>query len=58
VLHEFGKSLLISLHYYVLTDVQVLQVLVFCAPFYIFLDQVGKSAAHSFKSDTPLIDAM
>ena len=37
---------------------QVLQVLVFCTPFYTFLDQAGKKAAHSFKSDTPLIDAM
>jgi ubiquitin carboxyl-terminal hydrolase 10 len=37
---------------------QVLQVLVSCVPFYSFLDQVGKRAAHSFKSDTPLIDAM
>ncbi|KFY27775.1 hypothetical protein V493_03312 [Pseudogymnoascus sp. VKM F-4281 (FW-2241)] len=36
----------------------VLQVLVFCVPFYELLDQVGKRAAHSFKSDTPLIDAM
>ncbi|KAH6666662.1 hypothetical protein B0J14DRAFT_549478 [Halenospora varia] len=36
----------------------VLQVLVFCTPFYAFLDQVAKRAAHSFKSDTPLIDAM
>ncbi|EPE35345.1 Cysteine proteinase [Glarea lozoyensis ATCC 20868] len=36
----------------------VLQVLVSCVPFYSFLDQVGKRAAHSFKSDTPLIDAM
>ncbi|KAI9815757.1 MAG: Ubiquitin carboxyl-terminal hydrolase 10 [Pycnora praestabilis] len=36
----------------------VLQMLVFCVPFYEFLDQVGKRAAHSFKSDTPLIDAM
>ncbi|KAF4627752.1 hypothetical protein G7Y89_g10403 [Cudoniella acicularis] len=36
----------------------VLQVLMFCMPFYAFLDQVGKRAAHSFKSDTPLIDAM
>ena len=41
-----------------LTDPQVLQVLVFCTPFYSFLDQVGKRAAHSFKSDTPLLDAM
>jgi ubiquitin carboxyl-terminal hydrolase 10 len=37
---------------------QVLQVLVSCVPFYSFLDQVGKRAAHSFKSGTPLIDAM
>lgn len=36
----------------------VLQVLVFCVPFYDFLEQVGKNAKHSFKSDTPLIDAM
>lgn len=36
----------------------VLQVLIFCIPFYDFLDQVGKRAAHSFKSETPLIDAM
>ncbi|KAI1389452.1 cysteine proteinase [Hypoxylon trugodes] len=36
----------------------VLQVLIFCIPFYDFLDQVSKKAAHSFKSETPLIDAM
>ncbi|KAL8829932.1 MAG: hypothetical protein Q9191_001725 [Dirinaria sp. TL-2023a] len=36
----------------------ILQVLVFCVPFYTFLDQVGKRAAHSFKNDTPLMDAM
>ncbi|KAL7623352.1 hypothetical protein AAE478_007033 [Parahypoxylon ruwenzoriense] len=36
----------------------VLQVLIFCVPFYDFLDQVSKKAAHSFKSETPLIDAM
>ncbi|RDA94239.1 hypothetical protein CP533_0567 [Ophiocordyceps camponoti-saundersi (nom. inval.)] len=36
----------------------VLQVLIFCTPFYDFLDQVSKRAAHSFKSETPLIDAM
>jgi len=35
-----------------------LQVLVFCTPFYDFLDQASKKAAHSFKSETPLIDAM
>jgi ubiquitin carboxyl-terminal hydrolase 10 len=27
-------------------------------PFYNFLDQVSKRAAHSFKSETPLVDAM
>ena len=26
-------------------------------PFYQFLDHVGRRAAHSFKSDMPLIDA-
>ncbi|KAK4158536.1 hypothetical protein C8A00DRAFT_10755 [Chaetomidium leptoderma] len=36
----------------------VLQVLIFCIPFYDFLDQVSKKAAHSFKSETPLMDAM
>lgn len=30
----------------------------FCAPFYDFLGQVSKRAVHSFKSDTPLVDAM
>jgi hypothetical protein len=37
---------------------QVLQVLVFCVPFYDFLEQVGRNAAHSFKSETPILDAM
>jgi hypothetical protein len=41
-----------------LTEIQVLQVLIFCAPFYNFLDQISKKAAYSFKSETPLIDAM
>ncbi|PNP43309.1 hypothetical protein TGAMA5MH_04766 [Trichoderma gamsii] len=36
----------------------VLQVLMFCLPFYDLLDQVGKRAAHSFKSETPMIDAL
>ncbi|KND88361.1 putative ubiquitin carboxyl-terminal hydrolase 3 [Tolypocladium ophioglossoides CBS 100239] len=36
----------------------VLQVLMFCVPFYDFLGQVSKRAIHSFKSDTPLVDAM
>ncbi len=30
----------------------------FCVPFYDFLGQVSKRAVHSFKSDTPLVDAM
>ncbi|CAI6336908.1 unnamed protein product [Periconia digitata] len=36
----------------------ILQMLVFCVPFYDFLDQVAKRAVHSFKSETPLVDAM
>ncbi|TKA25981.1 hypothetical protein B0A50_05493 [Salinomyces thailandicus] len=36
----------------------ILQVLVFCSPFYIFLDQVRQRTVHSMKSDTPLVDAM
>ncbi|KAF2642951.1 cysteine proteinase, partial [Massarina eburnea CBS 473.64] len=36
----------------------ILQILVFCVPFYDFLDQVSKRAVHSFKSDTPIVDAM
>lgn len=41
-----------------LTCGQILQVLVFCVPFYNFLDQVAKRSVHSIKSDTPLLDAM
>ncbi|KAH8726876.1 hypothetical protein GQ44DRAFT_612868 [Phaeosphaeriaceae sp. PMI808] len=36
----------------------ILQVLLFCVPFYEFLDQVAKRAVHSFKSETPLVDAL
>ncbi|KAL1613183.1 hypothetical protein SLS60_001415 [Paraconiothyrium brasiliense] len=36
----------------------ILQVLLFCVPFYDFLDQYAKRAVHSFKSETPLVDAM
>ncbi|KAK3674418.1 hypothetical protein LTR78_005887 [Recurvomyces mirabilis] len=36
----------------------ILQILVFCAPFYDFLDQVRQRTVHSLKSDTPLVDAM
>lgn len=59
MLYEFGKSFTSvpesTTHAYL---AQILQVLVFCIPFYDFLDQVGKRAAHTFKSDTPLLDAM
>ena len=37
---------------------QVLQVLISCVPFFEFLDQVSKKTAYSFKSETPLLDAM
>lgn len=30
----------------------------FCSPFYGFLNEVSKRAVHSFKSETPLLDAM
>lgn len=36
----------------------VLQVLMFCSPFYDFLDQTSQRVVHSFKSETPLLDAM
>lgn len=36
----------------------MLQVLVFCLPFYDFLAKVAQRARHAFKSDTPLIDAI
>lgn len=36
----------------------VLQVLVFCLPFYDFVAKVADRAPHTFKSDTPLIDAI
>ncbi|KAF2724766.1 UCH-domain-containing protein [Polychaeton citri CBS 116435] len=36
----------------------ILQVLVFCAPFYTFLDQVRQRTSHSINSETPLVDAM
>jgi ubiquitin carboxyl-terminal hydrolase 10 len=37
---------------------QILQVLVFCSPFYDFLDQVRQRTVHSMKSETPLLDVM
>ncbi|KAF3931691.1 hypothetical protein ABW19_dt0202893 [Dactylella cylindrospora] len=36
----------------------ILQALLFCGPFFVFLESIGKNVAHSFKSETPLIDAM
>ncbi|KAE9974959.1 hypothetical protein BLS_002846 [Venturia inaequalis] len=36
----------------------VLQALVYCVPFYDFLDIIRRRAAHQFKSETPLLDAM
>lgn len=37
---------------------QILQILLFCTPFYNFLDRVGQRVVHNFKSETPLMDAM
>jgi ubiquitin carboxyl-terminal hydrolase 10 len=45
-------------YFQLLTVLQILQVLLFCVPFYDFLDQVAKRAVHSFKSETPLVDAL
>ena len=42
----------------ILNLAQILQVLVFCVPFYNFLEGIGRQATHSFKSDTPVLDAM
>ncbi|KAK2593895.1 hypothetical protein QQS21_008415 [Conoideocrella luteorostrata] len=36
----------------------VLQVLIFCVPFYDFLEQLRQKAVHSFKSQTPLVDVL
>ncbi|KAL8861040.1 MAG: hypothetical protein Q9178_002553 [Gyalolechia marmorata] len=36
----------------------VLQILVFCVPYYDLLEKLGQRAAHNFKSETPLVDAM
>ena len=47
---------LISIIFLILA--QILQVLVFCVPFYNFLEKIGRQAAHSFKSDTPVLDAL
>ncbi|KAL8719104.1 MAG: hypothetical protein Q9225_003839 [Loekoesia sp. 1 TL-2023] len=36
----------------------VLQILIFCVPFHNLLEKLGRRATHSFKSETPLVDAM
>ncbi|PWY78450.1 cysteine proteinase [Aspergillus sclerotioniger CBS 115572] len=36
----------------------VLQILVSCAPFYQFLEHIGRRASHSFHSEFPMIDAL
>ncbi|KAG5949975.1 hypothetical protein E4U53_005596 [Claviceps sorghi] len=36
----------------------ILQVLVFCTPFYEFLEQLRQKATHNFKSETPLVDIL
>ncbi|KAF3918396.1 hypothetical protein ABW20_dc0104705 [Dactylellina cionopaga] len=36
----------------------ILQALLFCGPFFLFLDLIGRNVAHNFKSETPLLDAM
>jgi hypothetical protein len=41
-----------------LHDFQVLQILVFNNLFYKLVDGVGKRVGHSFKDETPLLDAM
>lgn len=41
-----------------LKKIKVLQILVFCVPFYDFLERVSRQAVHTFKTETPLVDAM
>ncbi|KAL9004595.1 MAG: hypothetical protein Q9188_002604 [Gyalolechia gomerana] len=36
----------------------VLQILIFCVPFYNLLEKLSRRATHNFKSETPLVDAM
>lgn len=38
--------------------IKVLQILVFCVPLYDFLERVSRQAVHTFKTETPLVDAM
>ncbi|KAF3920737.1 hypothetical protein AA313_de0209606 [Arthrobotrys entomopaga] len=36
----------------------ILQALLYCGNFFLFLDLISRNVAHNFKSETPLIDAM
>lgn len=36
----------------------ILQALLFCGPFFLFLDAISRKVVHNFKNETPLIDAM
>ncbi|KAJ6260387.1 hypothetical protein Dda_4613 [Drechslerella dactyloides] len=36
----------------------ILQALLFCGPFYMFLDAISRSVSFNFKGETPLIDSM
>ena len=56
----YMNSVCTRIKYKDVTDhgLQVLQVLIFCVPFYEFLDRISRKAAHSFKGDTPVIDAL
>ncbi|KAK6360768.1 hypothetical protein TWF730_006892 [Orbilia blumenaviensis] len=36
----------------------ILQALLFCGPFFMFLDAISRNVIHNFKSETPMIDAM
>lgn len=59
MLYELCKRKVISnVLTYLANALQILQILVFCVPFYNLLEKVGKQATHSFKSDTPMMDAM
>lgn len=37
---------------------KVLQILIFCVPFYDFLESVGRRSRHSFKDVTPILDVL
>ena len=61
MLYEFSEPptlLLLSIVIGINEHSQVLQVLIALPLFWTFLDQVGKRATHSFKNETPLLEAM